>query len=86
MILESARVLEEGIALRPVDIDAVFLFGYGFPRFRGGPMHTADQIGAAELVRRIEDYAREDSYYWQVPALLRKLAETGGTFAQMNER
>ena len=85
MILEATRVLEEGIALRPVDIDAVFLFGYGFPRFRGGPMHTADQIGAAELVRRIEAYAQEDNYYWQVPALLRKLAESGGTFAEMNE-
>jgi len=85
MILEATRVLEEGIALRPVDIDAVFLFGYGFPRFRGGPMHTADQIGAEELVRRIETYAQEDSYYWQVPALLRNLAESGGTFAEMNE-
>ncbi|MEO0978204.1 MAG: 3-hydroxyacyl-CoA dehydrogenase NAD-binding domain-containing protein [Pseudomonadota bacterium] len=85
MILEATRVLEEGIALRPVDIDAVFLFGYGFPRFRGGPMHTADQVGAAELVRRIETYAQEDSYYWQVPALLRKRAEDGGTFAEMNE-
>lgn len=85
MILEACRVLEEGIALRPVDIDAVFLFGYGFPRFRGGPMHTADQIGAAELVRRIETYAKEDSYYWQVPALLRQMAETGGTFAARNE-
>jgi len=86
MILEATRVLQEGIALRPVDIDAVFLFGYGFPRFRGGPMHTADQIGAAELVRRIEDYAQEDAFYWQVPALLRKLAESGGTFAEMNEQ
>ncbi|WP_299483521.1 3-hydroxyacyl-CoA dehydrogenase NAD-binding domain-containing protein [uncultured Roseibium sp.] len=85
MILEATRVLEEGIALRPVDIDAVFLFGYGFPRFRGGPMHTADQIGAAELVRRIETYAQEDSTYWQVPALLRRLAESGGAFAEMNE-
>ncbi|MET1413020.1 3-hydroxyacyl-CoA dehydrogenase NAD-binding domain-containing protein [Roseibium sp. HPY-6] len=85
MILEATRVLEEGIALRPVDIDAVFLFGYGFPRFRGGPMHTADQIGTAELVRRIETYSQEDSTYWQVPALLRKLAEGGGTFAAMNE-
>lgn len=85
MILEATRVLEEGIALRPVDIDAVFLFGYGFPRFHGGPMHTADQIGPAELVRRIEAYAQEDNYYWQVPALLRTLAESGGTFAEMNE-
>jgi 3-hydroxyacyl-CoA dehydrogenase len=85
MILEATRVLEEGIALRPIDIDAVFLFGYGYPRFRGGPMHTADEIGAKELVRRIEDYAAEDAYYWQVPNLLRTMAETGETFAKMNE-
>ncbi|WP_269584557.1 3-hydroxyacyl-CoA dehydrogenase NAD-binding domain-containing protein [Roseibium sp. Sym1] len=86
MIAEGTRVLEEGIALRPIDIDAVFLNGYGFPRFRGGPMHTADDIGAAELVRRIEEYAREDGYYWQVPELLRKMAASGATFAEMNAR
>jgi len=86
MILEGTRVLEEGIALRPIDVDAVFLNGYGFPRFRGGPMHTADVIGAAELVRRIEAYAQEDAYYWQVPELLRKMAASRETFAEMNAR
>ncbi|MCK7613989.1 3-hydroxyacyl-CoA dehydrogenase NAD-binding domain-containing protein [Roseibium sediminicola] len=86
MIAEGTRVLEEGIALRPIDIDAVFLNGYGFPRFRGGPMHTADVIGAADLVRRIEDYAKEDGYYWKVPELLRKMAASGETFAEMNAR
>lgn len=86
MISEAVRVLEEGIALRPIDIDAVFLNGYGFPRFRGGPLHTADVIGAGELVRRIEEYAKEDPYYWKVPALLRQIAETGGTFAEMNAK
>ncbi len=86
MISEAVRVLEEGIALRPIDIDAVFLNGYGFPRFRGGPLHTADVIGAGELVRRIEEYAKEDAYYWKVPALLRHIAETGGTFAEMNAK
>ncbi len=86
MISESTRVLEEGIALRPIDIDAVFLNGYGFPRFRGGPMHTADVIGAKELVRRIEEYAKEDAYYWQVPTLLRQMAESGGTFGEMNQK
>ncbi len=86
MISEAVRVLEEGIALRPIDIDAVFLNGYGFPRFRGGPLHTADVIGTGELVRRIEEYAKEDAYYWKVPALLRQIAETGGTFAEMNAK
>ncbi|WP_102223211.1 3-hydroxyacyl-CoA dehydrogenase NAD-binding domain-containing protein [Acidimangrovimonas sediminis] len=84
MIAEGARVLEDGIALRPVDIDAVFLFGYGFPRFRGGPMLYADTIGAGQLAARIEDFAREDPFYWRVPALIRRLAETGGSFADLN--
>ena len=85
MIGERERVVEDGIALRPVDVDVVFLSGYGFPRFRGGPLHYADTIGAAELVRRIEAYAQEDAHYWQVPALLRKMAEDGSTFADLNK-
>ena len=84
MIAEAARVLDDGIALRPIDIDAVFLFGYGFPRFRGGPLHYADTLGAAELKRRIEAYAREDSYFWQVPSLIAQMAEDGTTFASRN--
>lgn len=85
MIAEGVRALEEGIARRPVDIDAVFLFGYGFPRHLGGPMFHADTIGAAELVRRIEEYGREDPQFWQVPPLLARMARDGTTFAQMNE-
>lgn len=85
MISEAARVVEEGIALRPVDVDAVFLFGYGFPRHRGGPLNHADRIGAAELVRRIGAYAKEDPHYWQVPALLRDLAASGRGFADLNK-
>ena len=85
MISEGARVLEDGIALRPIDVDATFLFGYGFPRFRGGPMFHADRVGAAELVRRIEAYADEDPHFWQVPDLVRRMATDGTTFADMNE-
>ena len=85
MVSEATRVLAEGIALRPIDIDAVFLFGYGFPRYRGGPMHYADSIGAAELVGRIERLSHEDSFFWQVPPLLREMVETGQTFADLNE-
>ncbi len=85
MIAEATRVVEDGIALRPVDVDVVFLSGYGFPRFRGGPLHYADTIGAAELVRRIETYAKEDPHYWQVPALLRKMAEAGKSFDDINK-
>ncbi|MWD27169.1 3-hydroxyacyl-CoA dehydrogenase [Aquicoccus sp. SCR17] len=85
MIAEATRVVEDGTALRPVDVDAVFLFGYGFPRFRGGPLHYADRIGAAELVKRIETYAQEDAHYWQVPELLRQMAQDGRTFDDLNK-
>ncbi|AUH63478.1 3-hydroxyacyl-CoA dehydrogenase [Paracoccus zhejiangensis] len=85
MIAEGARVLEEGIARRPVDIDAVFLFGYGFPRHLGGPMFHADTIGAAELVRRIEEYAKVDPQFWTVPPLLARMAKDGTSFAALNE-
>lgn len=84
MIIEGTQLLDEGIALRPVDIDAVELFGYGFPRHKGGPMHLADQIGAAALVQRIEGYAAEDPYFWQVPDLLRQMATSGASFADLN--
>ncbi|MBF9031673.1 3-hydroxyacyl-CoA dehydrogenase [Rhodobacterales bacterium HKCCE3408] len=84
MISEASRVVEEGIALRPIDVDAVFLFGYGFPRWRGGPMHHADTLGAAEIVATIERLAGDDPQFWQVPSILARMAETGGTFAEMN--
>lgn len=85
MIAEATRVVEDGTAKRPLDVDMVFLFGYGFPRHRGGPLHYADTIGAKELVRRITEYAKEDSHYWQVPALLEKMAADGSTFADLNK-
>lgn len=84
MIVEAARVVEDGTALRPVDVDMVFLFGYGFPRFRGGPLHYADTIGAEELVRRIEEYSKEDAHFWQVPNVLKKMSEENTTFADLN--
>ncbi len=84
MAAEGARVLEEGIALRPSDIDVTFLAGYGFPRFRGGPMFQADRTGAAELVARIERWAADDPQYWRVPGLLGRMAREGGSFAAMN--
>ncbi len=85
MIVEAARVVEDGTAKRPVDVDMVFLFGYGFPRFRGGPLHYADTIGAKDLISRIEAYAKEDPNYWQVPDLLRKMAADGTSFADLNK-
>lgn len=85
MISEAARVIEEGIATRPIDVDAVFLFGYGFPRHLGGPMNYADRLGVTELIKRITCFANEDPHYWQVPALLHELAATGRTFSDLNK-
>ena len=85
IISEAVRVLDEGIALRPIDIDAVKLFGYGFPRHLGGPMNLADRIGVPELLRRVETYAEEDPYFWRVPERLRQMAESGENFAVLNE-
>ena len=85
MIVEATRVVEDGTARRPLDVDMVFLFGYGFPRHRGGPLHYADTIGATTLIQRIKTYAAEDATYWQVPALLEKMAANGTSFADMNK-
>ncbi|WP_186827384.1 hypothetical protein, partial [Paracoccus aurantiacus] len=58
---------------------------YGFPRHLGGPLNYADRIGAEALITRIEAYAQEDPHYWQVPKLLRTLAQSGKTFADLNK-
>ncbi|MFZ5674141.1 MAG: FAD-dependent oxidoreductase [Pseudomonadota bacterium] len=78
MINEGARILEEGIALRASDIDVVMVNGYGFPRWRGGPMFMADGIGVKAVLRRIEALAEEDAWSWRPSDLLVRLTETGG--------
>ncbi|QQB33238.1 enoyl-CoA hydratase/isomerase family protein [Achromobacter deleyi] len=85
MINEAANVLREGIALRPSDIDMVFLSGYGFPRHRGGPMHYADRVGLANVLADIRAYAKEDPAFWKPSPLLVELAESGRDFASLNQ-
>jgi 3-hydroxyacyl-CoA dehydrogenase len=83
LINEGVRVLEEGVALRAADVDVVYTSGYGFPRHRGGPMFYADTIGLSEVCERIDGFAQSlDPQYWQVSALMRKLAEEGGSIAE----
>lgn len=84
MINEAARVLEEGIALRPLDIDVVLLYGYGFPRWRGGPMFSADQIGLPKILSDIQSFALEDDYFWQTAPLLTRLVEEKRDFNSLN--
>jgi 3-hydroxyacyl-CoA dehydrogenase len=82
LINEGAKVLEEGVALRASDVDVVYTSGYGFPRHRGGPMFYADTVGLKVICARIDGFAeRLDPQYWQVSALLRKLAESGASLA-----
>ena len=84
MVNESARVVEEGIAKRPLDVDVTLLYGYGFPRHRGGPMHYADAQGLAVIRDRIAQYATQDDHFWQVAPLLDRLANKNSTFASLN--
>jgi 3-hydroxyacyl-CoA dehydrogenase len=85
MVNEACNVLDEGIALRPLDIDVTLLYGYGFPRWRGGPMKWADMQGLDVILKRIETYAKDDAHFWQVSPLLKKLVAEGRNFDDMNK-
>ncbi len=83
LINEGARILEEGIAQRPSDIDVVYVFGYAFPVVKGGPMYYADQIGLKQVYDKICEFRdRDGEQYWQPAPLLKQLAEAGKTFAE----
>ena len=83
MINEGARLLSEGVALRAGDIDVVYTAGYGFPRYRGGPMFYADSVGLKVVYDRITEFQKRlDPRYWSPAPLLEKLALTGSTFGQ----
>jgi 3-hydroxyacyl-CoA dehydrogenase len=84
MINEGARILDEGIALRAGDIDTVYLNGYGFPGYRGGPMWYADTVGLQTIYRRVADFEREHGERWAPAPLLARLAERGDTFAELD--
>ena len=85
MVNEGAKVVGEGIALRPLDVDVVFLNGYGFPRHRGGPMHYADTVGLPTILRDIQEFAKEDPLFWKPAPLLEKLVGEGRDFASLNQ-
>jgi 3-hydroxyacyl-CoA dehydrogenase len=86
LVNEGARILEEGIALRAVDIDIVYLNGYGFPAWRGGPMFYADTIGLKNVLAKVEEFEkRHGSDLWAPAPLLKKLAEAGKTFESFDK-
>ena len=81
LVNEGAKLIEEDIVIRSSDIDVVWLFGYGFPRFRGGPMFWADLVGARAIYDKLVELQGEHGAPMKPAALLRKLAEEGGTFS-----
>ena len=84
MIAESFDILAESIASRPADIDLVLVYGYGFPRWRGGPMHHADRLGLPNIAAQLESLAATDPLSWTVPTLLRQLVADGQSLNSLN--
>jgi 3-hydroxyacyl-CoA dehydrogenase len=85
LVNEGARILEEGYALRAVDIDIIYLNGYGFPAYRGGPMWYADAVGLKNVYARILEFHQQHGELWEPAPLLKQLAEQGKTFADYNK-
>ncbi|MDP3841027.1 MAG: 3-hydroxyacyl-CoA dehydrogenase NAD-binding domain-containing protein [Oxalobacteraceae bacterium] len=85
MINEGANVVHQRIALRPLDVDVTFLYGYGFPRYRGGPMKYADTVGLPNVLSDIREFAKEDPLFWQPSPLLIDLVERGANFDTLNQ-
>jgi 3-hydroxyacyl-CoA dehydrogenase len=84
LVNEGARILEEGIVWRAVDIDIIYLNGYGFPAYRGGPMWYADTVGLDKVYRRISEFHQQHGELWEPAPVLKRLAEEGKTFAELN--
>jgi 3-hydroxyacyl-CoA dehydrogenase len=85
MINEGANIVDEGIAQRPLDVDATLVHGFGFPRYRGGPMHYADSVGLANVLADIRAFAQEDPLFWRASPLIVDLVERGKNFASLNQ-
>ncbi|WP_313803196.1 3-hydroxyacyl-CoA dehydrogenase NAD-binding domain-containing protein [Sphingobium sp.] len=85
LVNEGAKIVEEGIAARPLDVDMVWLNGYGFPRERGGPMFHVDQLGLSSILARIREFeAGRHGWAWAPAPLLERLAEMGESLASLN--
>ncbi|MGM3386818.1 enoyl-CoA hydratase/isomerase family protein [Stutzerimonas stutzeri] len=82
LVNEGAKILEEGIAQRSSDIDVIYLNGYGFPAFRGGPMYYADSVGLDKVLARVQELHARCGDWWKPAPLLEKLAAEGRTFTE----
>jgi 3-hydroxyacyl-CoA dehydrogenase len=83
LVNEAAHILEEGIANKASDIDVVYIFGYGFPAHRGGPLRYADEVGLFNVVQAMKRFAKnplDDGQFWESAPLLARLVAEGKTF------
>ena len=81
MINEGAKILDEGIAVRASDIDVVYVYGYGWPVYQGGPMHYANTLGLDKVLEKLRHYQEQTGDdFWAPSPYLVKLAEAGGQF------
>jgi 3-hydroxyacyl-CoA dehydrogenase len=85
LINEGAKILEEGIAIRAVDIDIIYLNGYGYPAWRGGPMWYADTVGLKKVYDRVSEFHEQHGELWEPAPLLKQLAEADKTFADFDK-
>ena len=85
LINEGAKILEEGIALRAVDIDIIYINGYGYPAWRGGPMWYGDTVGLKKVYERVNQFHEEHGELWEPAPLLKRLAQEGKTFADFDK-
>jgi 3-hydroxyacyl-CoA dehydrogenase len=84
LINEGAKIVEEGIAIRAIDIDIIYINGYGFPAYRGGPMGYADTVGLKQIEKRIGAFEKQHGTLWTPAASLTRLADAGKAFAQLD--
>jgi 3-hydroxyacyl-CoA dehydrogenase len=84
MVNEGARALADGVARHPGDIDVVLVHGYGYPAWRGGPMHAADGVGLPDVLRLVEALHRHNGPGWEPAPLLREMVAAGKRFADLN--
>ena len=82
LVNEGARILEEGVAQRSGDMDIVYINGYGFPIWRGGPMFYANQLGLSEVINKMSGFSELDEHFWKPAPLLKKLADKSGAFGE----
>lgn len=85
LVNEGARILEEGFALRASDIDIIYLYGYGFPAHRGGPMFYADTVGLDKVLARVKEFHKRHGYWWRPAPLLEELVKKGSSFKEWDK-